>query len=269
MENTQRKKVIIISIYLLIIFLIIFGLYSIFKPKPNCFDNIQNQNEKGIDCGGVCQKECNEIKAQDLIIGETGIVSSGIVDKYDFYAKVSNPNAAFGDKNLIYEIEFKDATGNVISSQSGSSFVLPSEEKYIIQNNIELSAMPASGTLKIISSDWARFDDYYERPDIQIVNKNYSEVSDGVGFANAQGLLRNRSPFDFDSIKIQVILRDTDGKVLAINSTEMKTIKAGEDRDFKVFWPSSFPGTVSSMEVQADVNIFNSDSFLKKFNGNG
>jgi len=269
MENTQRKKIIIITIYLLIFFLIIFGLYYIFKPKPSCFDNIQNQNEKGIDCGGVCQKECNEIKAHNLIIGETGIVPSGIVGKYDFYAKVSNPNVAFGDKNLTYEIEFKDADGNTIVSQLGSSFVLPSEEKYIIQNNIELSTIPTSGILKIISSDWTRFDDYYERPDIQIVNKNYSEVSDGVGFANAHGLLRNRSPFDFDGIKIQVILRDIDGKVLALNSTEMKNIKAGEDRDFKVFWPSSFPGVVSLMEVQADVNIFNSNSFLKKFNSNG
>ena len=81
--------------------------------------------------------------------------------------------------------------------------------------------------------------------------------------------MRNRSPFDFDSIKIQVILKDAGGKVLALNSTEMKNIKAGEDRDFKVFWPSSFPGTVNSMEVQADVNVFNSDSFLKKFNSNG
>ncbi|HRY82339.1 MAG TPA: hypothetical protein P5232_01335 [Candidatus Moranbacteria bacterium] len=265
MEYTDRKKIIIILIYLFIFALIILGLYSIFKSKANCFDGIQNQNERGVDCGGVCQKECNEIKAQDLIIKKTGIVPSGISGKYDFYAKISNPNAAFGNKNFDYEITFKDSIGNVVASKKGSSFVLPGEEKYVVENNIDSPSEPFSGELKIATSDWVKFEDYYERPDIQIINKNYSEISGGTGFANAQGLLRNRSPFDFESIKIQVILKDLNGEVLALNSTEMKTVKSGEDRDFKVFWPSSFPGAVSVMEAQAEVNIFNSETFLKRF----
>ena len=268
MERTQRKKIVIILIYLAVFSLIISGLYSIFKPKPSCFDGIQNQNEKGLDCGGICQKVCDEIKAQDLIVKESALIPSGVVGKYDFYVKIFNPNAVFGGRSIAYEIKFNDATGNAITAKQGSSFILPGEEKYIIENNVELSSEPISQIFKIVSVDWARFDDYYEKPDIQIVNKNYSEVSDGIGFANAQGLLRNRSSFDFDSIKIQVILKDLDGKILALNSTEMKTIRAGEDRDFKVFWPSSFPGIVSSMEVQAEVNVFNSDSFLRKLYGN-
>lgn len=264
MENTQRKKYIIISVYAILFLLIIFSLYFMFKPKETCFDGKQNQNERGIDCGGVCQKECNLIRAQELTIGKIGIVPSGITGKYDFYAKISNPNAVFGNKNFTYEINLKDESGGIIATKKGSGFILPAEEKYIVENNIESPSVPFSEEFKILSSDWVKFEDYYEKPDIQIINKNYSEISGGTGFANAQGLLRNRSPFDFDSIKVQIILKDSDGNVLALNSTQMQTIKAGEDRDFKAFWPSSFPGTVSTMETQAEVNIFNSEAFLKR-----
>ncbi|OGI31155.1 MAG: hypothetical protein A2271_04940 [Candidatus Moranbacteria bacterium RIFOXYA12_FULL_35_19] len=263
--DTELKKYSIVAIYVAIFLLIIFGLYFIFKPEENCFDKIKNQNEKGIDCGGVCQKECDEIKAQDLIIEKIGVIPSGINDKYDFYAKISNPNAVFGNKNFSYEINFKDSSGNIIASKNNKGFILPGEEKYIVENNLDSPVNPASSEFKIVSSEWVKFEDYYERPDIQIINKNYSEISGGVGFASAQGLLRNRSPYDFESIKIQVILKDSTGNILALNSTEMKTIKSGEDRDFKVLWPSNFPGAVSAMEAQAEVNIFNSDSFLKRF----
>ncbi len=263
-ENTEKKKYIIISIYVTFFILIIIGLYFAFKPRESCMDKIQNQNETGVDCGGVCQKECDIVEAQNLVMGEVGLVYSGLVDKYDFYAKISNPNAVFGNKNFAYEINLKDQGGNVIATRSGSSFILPGEEKYVVETNIESGEIPFSQEFKILNSDWIRLEDYYEKPDIQIINKNYSEVSQGVGFANAQGLLRNRSPFDFNSIKIQVILKDSNNKILALNSTAMQTIKAGEDRDFKISWPNSFPGVVSVVEAQAEVNIFNSEMFLKR-----
>lgn len=265
LKNTEKKKYIIIFIYLTFFILIILGLYFSFKSEETCTDGKQNQNERGVDCGGVCQKECDTIEAQNLVIGEVGLVHSGILEKYDFYAKISNPNAVFGNKNFAYEINLKDQEGNTIAVRKGSGFILPGEEKYIVETNIETAKIPFSQEFKILSYDWVRLEDYYEKPDIQIINKNYSEIFEGVGFANAQGLLRNRSPFDFNSIKIQLILKDSDGKVLALNSTAMQTIKAGEDRDFKVFWPSSFPGTVSTMEAQAEVNIFNSEAFLKRY----
>lgn len=263
-ETAERKKYIIISVYATLLLLIILSLYFAFKPEETCTDGKQNQNERGVDCGGVCQKECDTIIAQDLKIGKIGVVFSGISGKYDFYAKVTNPNAVFGDKNFAYEINLKDEAGSVIATKKGSSFILPGEEKYVVETNIDAPSVPFSQEFKIFSSDWIRFEDYYEKPDIQIINKNYSEISDGIGFANAQGLLRNRSPFDFGSIKIQIALKDSADNVIALNSTEMKTIKAGEDRDFKISWPSSFPGTVSTMEAQAEVNIFNSEAFLKR-----
>jgi hypothetical protein len=62
-----------------------------------------------------------------------------------------------------------------------------------------------------------------------------------------------------------VILRDANGNVLALNSTEVKTVKTGEEREFTVLWPKKFSGTVMQVDVQSEVNIFNSESFMQKY----
>ena len=263
--DTKAKKIVIILIYLALFVFIISGIYSFLTPKETCFDGIKNQNEEDVDCGGACAKSCDKIEAEDLIIEKTGIVPAGIAGKYDFYAQVNNPNAAFGSERFEYAASLKNSAEEILASVSGSGFILPGEKKYIIENNIDASESPAVADLKIVSSDWVKFNDYYAKPEIKIINKNYSEISGGVGFSEAKGLLKNDSPYDFDSIKIIVILKDSEGSVLGLNSTVMKTVESGEERDFKASWPSHFPGTVGNMEAQPEVNIFDSDTFLKRY----
>ncbi len=254
---------IIITIYASILILIIGGIYSKFRHVPTCTDGMKNQNEEGVDCGGVCQNDCG-IVAQKLTVGKMGVVPSGISGKYDFYVQITNPNATFGDKNFYYTLNLKDASGNVMVARKGSNFILPGERKYVIENNIESSSAPSSIDFVIESSDWVEFNSYYEKPNLQIVNKNYNEISGGSGFSEASGLLKNTTSFDFSLIKVEVLLEDSAGNILAINSTQMNTVSSGEQRDFKVSWPSSFPGTVGDMETQAEVNVFNPETFMKR-----
>lgn len=265
MEKTQRKKIIIIFVYLFIFSFLFFCIYYFSRSNENCFDKIKNQNEEEIDCGGICQKRCEKITAENLVIGKMGAVQSGVAGKYDFYAEVNNPNTLFGSRIFNYTLNFKNSSGEIIASKNGSNFILPGEKKYIIENGIDSSVGPVLFDFNIINSDWVKFSDYYEKPNTYIVNKNYNQISNGVGFFEATGLLKNESYYDFDLIKIQVILKDKNNEVLALNSTQIKTVKASENRDFKVFWPSSFPGDVENMETQAEINIFNSETFLKRY----
>jgi hypothetical protein len=266
MEKADKKRIAIIFIYFILFAGLVWAAYAHFKPKATCFDGIKDQNEEGVDCGGVCAKKCAaQADAAPLQVQKSGAVSSGIPGKYDFYALVSNPNTVYGSKKFDYEVDLKDASGKVVATRGGSDFILPGETKYLVEPDISVSDTPATTDIKITDSDWVELNSYYEEPDIQIVNKTYDQISGGVGFSQAYGLLKNNSPFDFDLIKIQIILKDADGNVLALNSTQMKTVKAGEQRDFTVAWPNSFPGTVSSMEAQAEVNVFNSDTFLKQY----
>jgi len=261
MERSQKR------ILIIIIYAIVFIAFSVFvywkiKPEETCSDSIKNQNEEDVDCGGVCAA-CKKIEALPLEIKESGVVAGGIAGEYDFYGLVNNPNNLFGSSKLHYKIILKDSSGAVLLQREGDNYILPGEKKYIVETGFKSDSMPASSEFSITSVEWSQFGEY-KKPELEIVNKNYSEITSGVGFAEARGLLKNRSPYDFEFIKIGVVLKDVENKVVALNSTSMRTVKSGEERDFRVFWPTRFSGNVQNMEAQVEANVFDSRTFMDR-----
>lgn len=264
-DKTRKKRATIIAIFVAVFLLFIILLYLWLKPAETCSDGKQNQNEIGVDCGGVCVDKCDKIVTQPLVVQESGFVGIGVADRIDLYSRVTNPNNVFGSNKVQYEFIVKDATGNVVATKKGSNYLLPAESKYIIENNIEVSGTPSTIEFNIMDQAWIEFTDYYERPQLKIVNKQYNQISSGVGFAEAKGLLKNESPFNFNLIDLNVILKDSTGNIIALNSTAMNTVKSGENRDFKTLWFNRFPGEVMNVEVQAEVNVFESETFIKQY----
>jgi hypothetical protein len=264
-DKTRKKQAIIIAIFVAVLLLFVFGLYLWLKPAPSCSDGKQNQNEIGVDCGGVCVDKCDKIVAQPLIVQERGFVGIGVANRVDLYSRITNPNNVFGSNKVQYEFIIKDAAGNVMATKKGSNYLLPAESKYIIENNIEVSGTPNTIEFNVIDQVWVEFTDYYERPQLKVVNKQYNQISSGVGFAETKGLLKNESPFNFNLINLNVILKDSTGNIIALNSTAMNTVKSGENRDFKALWLNRFPGEVLNVEVQAEVNVFESETFIKQY----
>jgi hypothetical protein len=264
MESRATKRFIIISIlvFSLVVFYSLIRLF--FATRETCTDGIKNQNEEDTDCGGRCSP-CKKLDILPLSIEKVSLLPSGLASSYDVVARINNPNSIVGNKNFNYIIRLKSQSGEVLAERKSFGYILPGENKYIIENNIDSQIQPSSAELSILDSDWMEFNEHYERPQLMIVNKNYSEISSGVGFAEARGLLKNESPFDFDLIRIKIVLLDAGGEIVADNATEMRTVKSGEERDFRAVWPSRFPGEVRDMRVQADVNIFKSDTFIERF----
>jgi hypothetical protein len=264
MDHRLKKRIVVVSIFVASVILLYFLIHYFLTPRATCGDGILNQNEEEMDCGGVCSP-CKKVDIAPLNVEKVSLVPSGKASSYDVAAVVNNPNQIFGSKSINYIIRLKGQDGEVLSERKGNGFILPGEKKYIIENNVESQADPVSVEFSILNSDWVEFNDYYQRPDLSIVNKNYKEISSGVDFSEAKGLLKNESSFDFDLIRLKIVLLDAGGEIIAVNSTEMRTVKSGEERDFRAMWPTRFPGAVQDMKVQADVNIFKSDTFLKRF----
>ncbi len=265
MQEVERKykRLTIIAVYLVIAFLLGWMIYSWMKPDPTCTDGKKNQNEAGIDCGGVCSPCEKTYQTQDLIVKEESFVPGG-QGKYDAMIRVSNPNNQIAGSSFSYNLKLKDSNGNVLAEKSGESFILPVESKYIIETGLETSGIPAQIEASVNNPEWEEFFGY-ERPELNIYSKSYNLISSGIGYSEAKGLLRNESAFDFDSIKIKVVLRDENGQPVAFNKTEMNTINSGEQRDFRLLWPVNFPGEVQGVEMEAEADVFNSQNFIRKY----
>ena len=96
-----------------------FFIYLIAKPEETCFDGIQNQAEKGIDCGGPCSPCREVVETKDLKIEEIAIADGGN-GTYDVIAKISNPNGSVGAKEFFYSFQLKSADGDILASKMGN-----------------------------------------------------------------------------------------------------------------------------------------------------
>lgn len=266
MDKTQKKRTIIISVYAFLLVLLIFGIYASFGNDESCLDGIRNQNEDGVDCGGVCEKKnkCVVKLRQEIKVEETGFIEGGVAGKADVFGKIYNPNQEFGSSKFSYVFKIKNSEGSVEAIRSGTGYIFPGERKYIAEMNIDfVGEQRRAVELEILNIEWVESANINEKPQLKIVNKNYSEIASGVIFSEASGLLKNESPLDFDSIAVLVVLKNAEEKVVAMNSTKMNTVRSGESREFRAPWPNRFPGEVIAMDVQADVNVFNPESFSR------
>jgi peptidoglycan hydrolase-like protein with peptidoglycan-binding domain len=128
-ERAFRKFIIITGTIIIFLFIIGVLFYFILKPKASCFDNIQNQNETGIDCGGDCVP-C-EVKDLEKIntIDDPEFLKQG--DKYFIYQKVLNSNINWGVKQ--YNYSFVVSGENKSKEIKGSTYILPKQEKIILE----------------------------------------------------------------------------------------------------------------------------------------
>lgn len=261
------RQVIVAVIFLSLNATLLFGIYYAFIRVPaTCTDNKQNQDEQGIDCGGICTAACMEVVVgKDLEQQEVAFVPGGN-ERYDVLVVLHNANSVIGASAFQYIFTLKDTSGQIVATRSGSGFILPEETKSLIELNLETTGVPVTATVAISAVTWEHFLGYQEKPNISIYQKRYTVLPPGGGaFSEAYGVTSNESPYDFRSIVINVILRDAAGKAIAFNKTRQNTMIAGESRDFTLVFPLPFPGAVEKVDMEVDADAYHSENFVQQY----
>jgi len=261
---SQRiKKQIIIG---LILFLILAGfgflIYSGYvKPESSCNDNIKNQGEEDTDCGGPCPS-CELINISELEVLSVKVVASQN-NFYDLAAQIKNPNQNYGSGQVSYQFELYDSQNNLIAQYPGSTYILPNQTKYLLKIKAESSQPVKQVKISFGEINWQKPEDY-QPPQLAVQQREYRLLDDQEpGFSQVRAILINKTSFDFDKIDIDILLFDSYNRLLAINTNEIKTLLAGQERDFFATWFNQITGQVSLIEIEAETNIFNPDNLLK------
>lgn len=242
------------------------GLYFLFRADPTCLDGKENQNETGIDCGGVCAQACLvESHGEPLQIREVSALPT-VGGSYDVVATVTNPNSAVGAKEFRYTVRLVDGADQAVATAEGRSWVLPRETKTLIAFNLAPTQVPARAILEITDVSWANLADYDTEPKIGIYQPAYTPSGEpGELGGVATGLIVNESEYDFRLVTVKVVLRDSAGRPLAANQTDRRTFLVGDQHGFRLPWPTPFGGTVAEVSVEVDADVYSSDNFLKRF----
>ena len=228
------KQFIYGSIYLVVFAALIYGAYILFiYARPaSCFDDRQNQGERGIDCGGPCAP-CGLKLVQDIATSTPQILE---IDKnrVSVLAEIRNFNQNFGAEQLFYNINFYDFSGKQIKSISGSSFIYAGEIKNIIEPLVEIpfSAIKKSEIL-ISNTSWISSEEFI-KPETEIREIKIEELN---GTISARGLLVDNSAFRLKQIGVSVFVFNKSGLRLGISKTALQDIDAFGQRVFSVTVP--------------------------------
>lgn len=201
---------------------------------------------------------------QSAQIGSATILSPG-QGKYDLVAKINNPNQ---DWRLEFDYHFV-LDGKVLATKSG--FILPGEEKFLIDLGVEAASKPRSAEAEIDNLRWQRID-LHEIPDyaawrderlnfvFEDVKFSPAVVSGKITTSRASFTAKNMSAYGFWDVGFYILLYR--GSSLAgITYVTLQEFASGQTRQVEVSWFEPL-SSVTQVKIIPEVNIFDPQVYI-------
>lgn len=240
----KRKNTIILAILVISIVPTAFIVFKLYYKAPTCFDNKQNQNERGVDCGGPCDLYCKGEALPPVVLWQRLFkVAPGI---YTASAFIQNPNLSAGASNVPYTVRLYDADGVSIYERRGFVDIHPKYSFPVIEATILLrERTPVRMSFEFMDDPvWTRQGD--ELLPITIVDEIlYNEKSS----PRIEAYLENITVKDIDKVPVAAIVYDNNDNAIAVSKTVVDKVP-GSSRTKVVFsWPEPFENPVLRKEI--------------------
>ncbi len=246
-----RRRLLYLSTLLFFIGIIAIYVYRVhFYEEPTCFDNILNQNEEDVDCGGTCDKVCPFRATTPNILWSRGLeVAPGI---YNLIAKVENPNFDFRMKgSYIFKAYSPD---NVLVKEVINDIELdPSQVKLVLEPGVSVSQKKIGRVFFefLDGRDW----DVHEPTETSI--KVVSRVlEDEDTSPKLKVSLENKSLRSVRDVSVLVAIYNKDEVVIQTSSTYEEYFDRDQIIEEIFTWQQPFGQEVARIEVFIEENIY-------------
>jgi len=217
-----------------------------FYKAPSCTDNIQNQDEAGIDCGGPCQFLC-VVEQQPPTVLFTKALENGI-GRTSVIASVENKNPHAAAKDVSYRVRLYSTTHALVQEVFGTFDLPPGATVPVFIPGIPSGKqIVASAFLDMASSSpqW-----FTLTTDPRIVPLVSNTKQGGTSSApRIEATLINPSITVLSNVQVIVLVRNEKRDVIAASQTIVPTIPAQGKATATFTWSTAFPGTPASVEV--------------------
>ncbi len=159
---------------------------------------------------------------------------------YTFLAQATNQNAGYGAQVLDYEIDLDDASGTVLRSIPGESFIYPSQSKYLAALNQTVAQPFDHAALVFTGVSWLSSSTIGAIPAVaagQFALQNIQASTSPVGIS-VGGQLINTGVASYGQVVVMVIFDDGAGNPIGVSQTELEGVAAGTTNDFSVLYPA-------------------------------
>lgn len=235
--------------YLTFVGLLSTGVYFMyFYAAPTCFDNKQNGEEIGVDCGGnMCTRICAvSVQLPTVQWAKSFQVQPG---QYNAVAYVENKNPIAGTPSLKYTFTMLDKDG-VIAERSGETVLPPNSTYPIFEGRIDTSGrVPTETQLELHPVEmWLpakESNTEFKTVDLKLVE------ADARPKLNVK--MENTGIDEAKSVEVVATIFDSQGRSLTASQTFVDLFPARSQKDLVFTWPNPIAKTVRSCAVPTDV----------------
>ena len=227
-----------------------FSLYKALNQAPSCTDNQQNQNERGIDCGGVCPNACiSDVRSLVTLWARVLPAGDGM---YDAAAFIENPNINAGIPAIAYTFKLYDKNNLLVAERSGKTFINPNERFVIFVGGIRTGErVPLRAFLEFQAHpSWTQ--SLAEKPALVVQNETFVPSAK----PSIEARVINRSFVVQKNVEVTAALFDAHGNAFAASETIINEL--WPDTSERVFftWPKAFSESPAKIEIMLRVSVF-------------
>lgn len=195
-------------------------------------------------------------------------------NSYDLAVLLKNPNDSFSAE---FDYCFVQAEAEIYC---GHSFILPSEQKYVMALGLEINAANVSPVFQVKDIFWSRVNKriipdwqvYYNArinftiSDINFLSASRSGLSENLRFNSLDFNVVNNSPYSYYEVPFDILFY-SGSRLVGVERSVATNFLAGESRDIKLSWAGEAE-SISRVEISPRLNINDNDIFLK-YQGSG
>ncbi len=220
-------------------------LVVLLKENPTCYDNKQNQQELGVDCGGECEKiRLCESQAYGLSVlwSRSFKVTDGL---YNSVAYIENPNFDAAIREIAYTFSLYDENNVVVAERRGTTFVSTNAITPIFEAGIETGNRTPVRT-------FFEFTDtplWFKTSNIEGLSIKSPAVREGGIRPKIDAMVLNESVDEIEDIEIIATVFDSSNNAFASSRTIIDSLPPRSDTMITFTWPHPFPKNVARIDV--------------------
>lgn len=237
----KGKRILIIALAILIIPMFFAARFVSSEIYMRDFAKRESKAKPSV----VDAKDIKVLEAKNLRIGN---------DTFSSYAIIKNDNPDLSASEVKYTFRLYDSSDKEIHVSSDKTYLLPTQQKFIILPNVRLSSIPTKVAFEVTEPVWQKRIDL---PSV-ILRTTIPEYGDDLetGSFTITGNVENQSTFNLADVVVKGVVFGKSGQVIAVTQTTLNELKPKESRSYKMFWPVALDAESGGMpQIFVETNI--------------
>lgn len=219
--------------------------YFIVKKPPTCFDGKLNQDERGVDCGGVCSLVCRQDTAPLAVLWSRTFFVSGSV--YNSVAYVENPNANAIALNVPYVFRVFDEQNILITERTGRTNIMDNGIVPVFEGAIDMGWRKPARTF----FEFTQQPVWVKKPTLPHLTVSTRSIQNTDTTPRLEAQIYNDEVYDVRTIEVVATIFDEKENAIAASRTIVPLLSGQDSKSLIFTWPRPFEGTSSRIEVIA------------------